>query len=253
MTRILLIDAVGEAGGDVRREGAGADDGVQQPVVFDDLAAQRLGEAVGRLGDLLEQEVRGVAAVDVAGRHLGRRSRRPPSPAAACRRSRDASMPSSVPAAAASSADDLAAVLAVEADVARRLLDDAVGLAGDDVAVVGEADVHALPAAVEGEEDAPGIVGGGERRSPPSPRTTATVRRKASNSAGRRGAASDERRDHLGVGGDRTGDAQGVLDAQVGVVVDVAVEHADDERRFGRRRPAAPSRRCSRDGRWARR
>ena len=40
-------------------------------VALDDLAAQRLGEAVGRLGDLLQQEVRGVAAVDVAGRDLG--------------------------------------------------------------------------------------------------------------------------------------------------------------------------------------
>ena len=58
-----------------------------------------------------------------------------------------------------------------------------------------------------------------------------TVRRNASNSSTAGGVAGDERRDHLGVGGDRTGDAQAVLDAQVGVVVDVAVERADDERR----------------------
>ncbi len=60
-----------EPSGDVGRERALADVGVQQPVALDDLAAQRLGEAVRRLGDLLEQEVRGVAAVDVAGRDLG--------------------------------------------------------------------------------------------------------------------------------------------------------------------------------------
>ena len=47
------------------------------------------------------------------------------------------------------------------------------------------------------------------------------------------------RRDHLGVGGDRAGDAQAVRDLEVGVVVDVAVER-------GRRRTArVRRRRCS--------
>ena len=59
--------------GDVRRQRPRTDDGTQPPVALDDLAAQRLGEAVRRLGDLLEQEVRGVAAVDVARGDLGRR------------------------------------------------------------------------------------------------------------------------------------------------------------------------------------
>jgi hypothetical protein len=40
-------------------------------VALDDLAAQGLGEADRRLADLLEQEVRCVAAVDVAGGDLG--------------------------------------------------------------------------------------------------------------------------------------------------------------------------------------
>ena len=48
--------------------------------------------------------------------------------------------------------DDLATVLAVEPQVAIGLLDDAVGLAGDDEAVVGEADVQALAAAVQRQQ-----------------------------------------------------------------------------------------------------
>ena len=43
---------------------------VQRAVALDELAAQRLAEAVGRLGDLLEEEVRVGAAVDVAGGDL---------------------------------------------------------------------------------------------------------------------------------------------------------------------------------------
>ena len=42
--------------------------------------------------------------------------------------------------------------------------------------------------------------------------------------------ASDQRRDHLGVGGDLPMDPQSVLDSQVGVVVDVTVERGDDVR-----------------------
>ena len=150
-----------------------------------------LREAVGRLGDLLQQEVREVAAVDVAGRDLGRDDvgRR--------HRLRRAVVAEPVDAveragrAAASSADDLTAVLAVEADVARRLLDDAVGLAGDEVAVVGQADVDALAAAVEGEKRRPGSSAAAAPMAT-EPSNEATVRRKASNSAaaGRRGRAT---------------------------------------------------------------
>ena len=43
---------------------------VQRAVALDELAAERLAEAVGRLGDLLEEEVRVGAAVDVAGGDL---------------------------------------------------------------------------------------------------------------------------------------------------------------------------------------
>ena len=43
----------------------------QVPVLLDDVATQGLGEAQRRLPDLLQQEVGGIAAVDVARRHLG--------------------------------------------------------------------------------------------------------------------------------------------------------------------------------------
>ena len=52
-------------------QGPIAELGAQQPVPLDDVAAQGLGEALRRLADLLQQEVGGVAAVDVAGRDLG--------------------------------------------------------------------------------------------------------------------------------------------------------------------------------------
>ena len=71
MTRIRVIDpsarraaiAGGSARSPTRRDSSA--------VAFDDLAAQGLGEAERRLGDLLQQEVRCVAAVDVAGGDLG--------------------------------------------------------------------------------------------------------------------------------------------------------------------------------------
>ena len=56
-------------------------------------------------------------------------------------------MPSRVPARARVEGDELATLLAVEADVAIGLLDDAVRLTGDHVAVLGDPDVDALSAA----------------------------------------------------------------------------------------------------------
>ena len=49
-----------------------ADRRAAQAVDLDDLAAHRLAEARRRLADLLEQEVRRVATIDVAGRDLRR-------------------------------------------------------------------------------------------------------------------------------------------------------------------------------------
>ncbi|CAB4730447.1 unannotated protein [freshwater metagenome] len=53
------------------RNGACSERGTQQAVVLHDLAAQGLAEAEGSLADLLEEEVRIRASVDVARGHLG--------------------------------------------------------------------------------------------------------------------------------------------------------------------------------------
>ena len=79
--------------------------------------------------------------------------------------------------------DDLAAVLAVEAQVPHRLLDHAVRLAGDDEAVVGEADVQTLAAAAEREQHRAGT--SDELMAPiaTEPSNAATVRRNDSTSS----------------------------------------------------------------------
>ena len=146
-----LERAGGEPFGDARAAGPAIPTTARNmAAVVGDLAPQRLGEALGRLGDLLEQEVRGVAAVDVAGRDLGDgdvvgvdRQRR----AVVA----EAGDPFERAGAGGVEGDELAAALAVEANVAIRLLDDAVGLAGDDETVLGDADVDALAAAAQGQ------------------------------------------------------------------------------------------------------
>ena len=62
------------------------------------------------------------------------------------------------------------------------------------------------------------------------PSKSATVRRNASVevAAGGSDVSRHDGRDDLGIGGDRTGDAQAVLHLDVGVVVDVAVQRGDD-------------------------
>ena len=179
------------------------------PSVSTILPPQRLGQAVGRLGDLLEQEVRAVAAVDVAGRHLGHGDVGLGRPAARSRRSRGGGCPSTRAGGGGVEHDDLAAVLAVEADVALGLLDDAVRLAGHDVAVVGEADVDALAAAVERQVQAARLVGGG---GPDGDRALERRHRAAERveqvAAARLAVAGHERGDDLGVGRDRTREAQ---------------------------------------------
>ena len=64
---------VGEAIADGRGERPVAHCGSEEPLPLDDVAPQRLGEALRRLPHLLQQEVGRVAAVDVAGRDLGLR------------------------------------------------------------------------------------------------------------------------------------------------------------------------------------
>ena len=119
------------------------------------------------------------------------------------------------------------------------LLDDPVGLAGDDEAVLGEADVDTLSAAAQREQHPPGRRGRHrpDRHRPLEPTHRAPERldegvEVAPAGAEGVGVVAEQGGDHLGVGGDRTGEAQLVLDLEVGVVVDVAVEHADAIRPF---------------------
>ena len=150
--------AGGQAGPRSTRERAGSDVGVQDTIALDDLAAQRLAEALGRLADLLPEEVRGVASVDVACRELGRDELLGSDRQLRAVVSEPADT-GEIPAVGSVENDDLAALLTVEAEILTRLLDQAVRLTGDDVAVVGEPDAQALAAAAKREQQRVGSAG----------------------------------------------------------------------------------------------
>ena len=121
----------------------------------------------------------------------------------------------------------IAGSLAVHAQVARALFNHAVGFAGDDVGVFGEADVERLAGAAQGQRQLAGFgsAGGADR--------DGTFKRadRATEAADQVMAClhllRDQRRDNLGVSGDRVVQVQAVLTHQVVMVVDVAVERAD--------------------------
>ncbi len=156
---------------DGRRQDLIAQGHPQPAVLLDDVAAQGLGEAQRRLADLLEQEVGGIPAVDVAGGDLGLhdllgadRQRRPVvgqphealELAGRCRGERQ-DLP------VAQRLVRVGRCLAVHADVAVRDLHQTVRFAGHDREVVGETDVHALPAPPERQQHLAGVVGAGGR------------------------------------------------------------------------------------------
>ena len=187
-----------------------------------------------------------VAAVDVAGRDLGvlelvarDRERR-------CRRRRCGSMPSRVPACAASRTTIWPAVadgalgvgrrLAVEPQVRRGLLDEAVRLARDDERVLGEPDVQRLAAAAQREEQPVG-----RRRRPARAIATRALERgdrRAERLVERRARRRARRDTSAGITLASVvisaGNVQRLERLEVGVVVDVAVERGDDVGR-GRR------------------
>src|SRR5690606_23000922 len=103
-------------------------------------------------------------------------------------------------------------------------LDDAVGLGGHDVAAVGQADVDALPAPPQGEEQLVGVRGGAG----PDGDGALELGHRAPEGVGQLGpggeAAGDQGRDDLGVGGDLGREGQPVAGREVGEVVDVAVQ-----------------------------
>ncbi len=116
--------------------------------------------------------------------------------------------------------------LAVHADETSGLLDDAVRLAGDDVAVVAQPDVQRLSAATQRQVQVIGMIGGssadrhaalelGDRAT----EGLAEIDDAVGDVSGHHG------RDDLGVGGDRSGNAQTMANLDVGMVVDIAVQH----------------------------
>ena len=222
--------AISQPRRDVGGQCLGAHRCVQLTTALDDLAAERLAETLGRFADLFQQEVRCLAPVDVAcgdlrHHHLafGDGQRR-----AVVGEALHTGQLASV---CGVEHEHLAATarrrrsLAIDAQVAGGLFHDAVGLAGNDEAVVGEADVQGLAAAAQGEIQLLGF------RCRSCADCNAALERchRAAERLGEVAAhvgrvARHERRDDLGVGGDGAGDAQAVLDLQVGVVVDVAVQ-----------------------------
>ena len=125
---------------------------------------------------------------------------------------------------------DLAALLAVEAEVPIGLLDHAVRLAGHDVAVVGQPDEQTLTAAAQGQQHRVGIGGAHrpDRDRPLEGGHRASERLDEFDAVGL--VPRHDRGDHLRVGGDLLVDAQRMIDPEIGVIVDVAVERRHDVR-----------------------
>ena len=227
----------GQALADVVGQGVGPEGHGQPAAGVDQLAPQRLAEAVGRLRDLLQQVVGEVAAVDVPGGDLGgaevvrgdgQRGAVVGEAGDALQRPRPAAVEHDDLAPAGGGVVGVGGRLAVHPQVAVGDLDDAVGLAGHHVGVVGQADVEGLAAAPEGQQHGVGL---GAGRGADGDRSLEAGHRVAER-GGEVGALGHppghQGRDDLGVGGDLGGDPQAVEGLEVGEVVDVAVERGDD-------------------------
>jgi hypothetical protein len=136
--------------------------------------------------------------------------------------------------------DDLAAAgggvprvrrrLAVEAEIAVGLLDDAVRLARDHERVLGQADVQRLPAAAQREQHFVGVRRGLGGNGDGALEAGDGVPERLGEVVALAETVRDERRDHLRVGRDLGRDTQVVRGLQIGEVVDVAVQLADHVR-----------------------
>ena len=130
--------------------------------------------------------------------------------------------------------------LAVEPQVGGGLLDQAVRLARDDEGVLGQADVERLAAAPQREEQLVGRGRGLRARCATDPSSSATVARNASSTVGaarpmRRATSAGMTLASVVIS---AGTCRLLERLEVGVVVDVAVERADD---VGTRRRASSS------------
>ena len=183
--------------------------------------AASCGTTPGASDDLLEQEVRVLAAVDVAGRDLRVRAARRHRRATACRRTRSVARspgcprrgrrgPRSGP--ASPRVSGIGRRLAVEAQVGGGLLDQAVGLAGDDERVLRAAHVERLAAAPQARAAAGRARPRSGRRCPSNPRARRRWCGRLVDRLAVGDPARDQRGDDLGVGGDlrpRPGAARG--------------------------------------------
>ena len=213
--------------------GVGRQVHVEHAILFDKATPQGLAERRRRLADLLEQEVGGVAPIDVPG------GDRRDLPFVGAERQRgavvgDAGHPRSVAGQRTGEPDDLALAggrvvgigrgFAVHPEVHVGVLDNAIGLGGDDEAILGQADVHPLAAAPQCQVHVLGVDGGAD----PDGHRTFELGHRRSNGlveiepGGQ--APADHRRDDLGIGCDLGCDRQPVGGDQVCEVVDVAVE-----------------------------
>ena len=121
--------------------------------------------------------------------------------------------------------------LAIHPHECRRLLDDSVRFAGDDVTVVGKTDVERLATAAQCQVERIRMISRGRADG----HAALELGDRASERFAEVGNAigdvtSHHRRDHLCIGRDRPGDAQPVADLDVGVIVDVAVEDSNHVR-----------------------
>ncbi len=218
--------------------GLGRQRHLHPPVDLDELPAERLAERRRCLADLLEQEVGGVTPVDVA-RRDGRRQQLVGGDGELAAVVGPPGDPGDGASGGGVEHHDLTPGrggvvgvgrgLTVEAQVARGLLDHAVGLARHQEGVLGHAHVEGLPAAAQGEQETVGV-GRGARRD--GDRPLERGHRRAEGLVERctvEQVAGDEGRDDLRVGGDLVGDPEPLAHLQVGEVVDVAVEHTGDE------------------------
>ena len=215
---------------------------VHRPVGLEELAAERLAERPGRVRDLLEQVVREVAAVDVAGRDLGqvqvalgdRQFGAVVGPAAdALDRAGLRGVEHHDLAPAARGVVGVGRGLAVHPQEVGGLLDHAVRLRGDDERVLGHADVERLAAAAQRQHELLGVgrAGRGDGHGALEPDHGLAERLVDRQALGE--LAGQQGRDDLGVGGDLGRDLEPVRRDQVGVVVDVAVEHGGGQRHAG--------------------
>ena len=129
--------------------------------------------------------------------------------------------------------DDLSVALTVHTQVPAGLFHQTVGLAGDHEGIFSQADVEALAAAPQGQQQLPRGAGGVGHDPYRAFETTDGPPERFGRPVPRRQVPRNQGGDELGVRGDPFGHRKALGDNQLGLIVDVAVEGADDIRPRG--------------------